>query len=77
MVVTQEFHLARATYLCRAMGIDAVGVSQRDWGKYGPGMMTEQAAREIAARVKAVLDVVIHRRPAVLGASETNPSAHS
>lgn len=77
VVVTQEFHLARATYLCRAMGIDAVGVSQRDWGKYGPGMMTEQAAREIAARVKAVLDVVIHRRPAVLGASETNPSAHS
>jgi len=73
VVVTQEFHLARAIYLCRALGIDAVGVAQPDWGKYASGMMTRQAAREVAARVKAVLDVLMHRRPAVLGGREPLP----
>jgi len=77
VVVTQEFHLARATYLCRAMGIDAVGVSEPDWGKYASGMMAEQAAREVAARVKAVLDVLMHRRPAVLGGPEPLRAANS
>ncbi len=70
VVVTQEFHLARATYLCRSLGIDAVGIAQPDWGKYGSGMMAQQAMREVAARVKAVLDGLIHPRPAVLGPRE-------
>ena len=77
VVVTQEFHLARATYLCRAMGIDAVGVAEPDWGKYGSGMMAEQAAREVAARVKAVLDVLTQRRPPVLGNPEPLRTAGS
>lgn len=70
VVVTQEFHLARATYLCRSMGIDAVGLAQPDWGKYGSDLMTRQALREIVARVKAVADALIHRPPALLGPVE-------
>jgi vancomycin permeability regulator SanA len=70
IVVTQEFHLARATYLCRSMGIDAVGLAEPDWGKYGSGMMARQALREIVARVKAVADTLTHRPPALLGPVE-------
>jgi vancomycin permeability regulator SanA len=76
VVVTQEFHLARATYLCRSLGIDAVGLSQPDWGKYAVNTMFAQAVREVAARVKAVGDILEHRRPAVLGGNKPNP-AHS
>jgi vancomycin permeability regulator SanA len=73
VVVTQEFHLARAIFLCRAVGIDAVGLSEPDWGKYGSGMMFHQAAREVASRVKAVLDAFIQPKPAVLGPHEPLP----
>ncbi|MDQ2991986.1 MAG: YdcF family protein [Candidatus Eremiobacteraeota bacterium] len=73
VVVTQEFHLARATFLCRSLGIDAVGMAEPDWGKYGSGMMTQQALREVAARVKAVLDDIVHPRPTVLGPPERLP----
>lgn len=70
VVVTQEFHLARATYLCRSMGIDAVGLAEPDWGKYGSDLMSRQALREILARVKAVADALVHRPPALLGPVE-------
>jgi len=53
IVISQSFHLPRILYLCRRMGIEAVGVPAdlRDyraiWTPYG---------REALARVKAVLE---------------------
>ncbi len=68
VVVTQDFHIARAVYLCRRMGIDAVGLSLPDWGRYANGTMDAQAAREVLARVKAVIEAdLTKRKPALLG----------
>jgi vancomycin permeability regulator SanA len=57
VLVTQGFHMARALFLCRALGIDAVGLVEPDWGKYDRRLMVRQSLRESAARVRAVLDL--------------------
>ncbi len=54
LVVTQDFHLSRAVYTARKLGLDAFGVvadlqSYRD--------LAPNAAREVLARVKAVLQM--------------------
>lgn len=58
IVVTQDFHLPRAVFLARSLGIDASGF-------IAPG--TERSPyeylREIPASVKAVWDVLSHRIP--------------
>jgi vancomycin permeability regulator SanA len=56
VLVTQAFHLPRALYLCRREGMDAVGLAMPDWGKYDTGLLLREAvAREVLARVKAVV----------------------
>ncbi len=59
VVVTNEFHVARATWLCQQAGLDAVGVfppaSAASWTAAGN-------AREVGAAWKAVLDVWSGRR---------------
>jgi SanA protein len=66
IVVTQGFHLDRALYLCRAMGIDAIGVVA-DRRRYPPSAEAWWSLREIPASVSAWLDVnVLHPEP-VLG----------
>lgn len=67
VLVTQGFHLPRAVYLCRAMGIDAVGLAEPDWSKYEPRMMLGLTLREWLARTRAVIDVALHRRAPLLG----------
>ena len=65
IVCTQEFHLARAVFLARHAGIDAVGIVS-DRRRYG----TEGASRfrELFARSRAVLDVhVLGTEPRSLG----------
>ncbi|MGD1903869.1 MAG: vancomycin high temperature exclusion protein [Geitlerinemataceae cyanobacterium] len=52
-LVTQNYHLPRAVYLCRALGIDAVGFGVRDWGVYTYSGMAEYSLRESIATVKA------------------------
>lgn len=54
VVVTQTYHLPRALYLARSIGIDAVGVSS-DLQPYVRQKWF--SVRESFARVKAVLDV--------------------
>jgi vancomycin permeability regulator SanA len=65
LVVTSDFHLARAVTLCRGLGLDADGVSSscpdctlktRLWNPF----------RETFACWKAVVDLVSGREPAVL-----------
>ena len=65
VVVTQRFHLARATWVARRAGLRAEGVAA-DGHPYGrAGRLA--GAREVVARVKAVADVLERRRPRYLG----------
>lgn len=69
IVVTQSYHLPRAVYLCRSLGIDAAGLGMPDWGRYRLRVMAAVEARELLASVKAVWDAdVSHPTPQVLGA---------
>jgi len=68
VLVTQPFHLGRALFLARRLGIDAVGYAAK------PGLSEEFVRglerREDLARVAAALDVLTHRRPRFVGSSE-------
>lgn len=66
IIVTQEYHLMRAVYVARAMGMEAFGVAsdRRDYGQ----AMTMYKTREIAARNKDFLLVnVLKPKPTFLG----------
>jgi vancomycin permeability regulator SanA len=56
-VITQNFHLPRALYLCNEMGIQTIGLSA-DLRESYHGMWKIQI-REVLARVKAVLEVKV------------------
>lgn len=64
VVVTQEFHLPRALYLARSMGIRAEGVSATRQPYLDDGWYS---VRELAARVKAFAEVAARREPRYLG----------
>jgi SanA protein len=64
VVVTQAFHLPRAIYLARGLGLPAVGV-EADRHHYRAGFQT--ALREAVARTKAFGDMQIGRRLEILG----------
>lgn len=62
IIVTQAFHLPRAVFIARALGLDASGVvaDQR-------GNATYNYLREVPASVKAALDLMFTRVPKYLG----------
>lgn len=65
IIITQEYHLKRAVYLARSLGIDAYGVvaDKQDYR----GMATYKA-REVLARCKAFLNINITKpKPTFLG----------
>jgi SanA protein len=65
LVVTQEFHLARAVYTARTLGLEVTGVVA-DIQPYSNEF--KNAAREKLARVKAILQLhVTHPEPTYLG----------
>ncbi len=66
ILVTQRFHLPRAVFTCRALGIKAVGVVA-DRRAYPPATRAWWTLREAAAWVRAVLDVYLLRPTPVLG----------
>lgn len=66
IITTQTFHLPRAIFLARSMGIDAVGVAATG-RQYPTYYYIRQTIREPLARIKAVLDVVRRRQPKYLG----------
>jgi vancomycin permeability regulator SanA len=53
ILVTQEYHLPRAVYIGRRLGVEAIGVAVRDWGVYRNRSMLEYSLREAIATVKA------------------------
>ncbi len=64
-IISQDFHARRALYIAKRCGIDAVGFSakavRRRW-------FARTHLREIAARVRVVLDVYVFRtKPRFLG----------
>jgi len=63
LICTQDFHIARAVYLARSMGIDAYGYPCGDRGIN----TRSNKLRESLARVKAVLDTAVKRKPKYLG----------
>jgi len=68
VIVTDDFHVARALFLARAKGIQAVGYSS---GEVPSEFSGRSRFREKLARVKAVLDVYLfHTGPKFLGDPE-------
>lgn len=64
IIVTQDFHLPRAVYEARALGMDTVGFSA-DRHEYLSAAFNE--FRESLARVKAFFDVTFQSKPKFLG----------
>ncbi|MDR1747959.1 MAG: YdcF family protein [Spirochaetaceae bacterium] len=66
IITTQQFHISRAVFIARSLGIDAVGyaVSQRTYSK---ALQSQWSIREYLARVKAVIDIMTRRNPRYLG----------
>lgn len=64
IIVTQEYHLYRAVYIARALGLDAYGVSA-DLHTY-PGQLYRDV-REILARCKDVFNTIFRPEPTFLG----------
>jgi SanA protein len=64
LLISQDFHVPRAVTLCRHLGIDADGISAPvDDGTLR--ILWRNRVREIFADVKAVVDAVRNRPPAV------------
>jgi vancomycin permeability regulator SanA len=64
IIVTQKYHLPRALYIAKSLGLDAYGVSadlNRYYGQLGRDI------REAAARAKDMLYCIIKPQPVVLG----------
>jgi len=61
-IVTQSFHLPRAVFIARNLGIEANGVSA-DRGHY----KLFNYFREMAADIKAFINLITHRKPEYLG----------
>jgi len=70
ILVTQRYHLPRALYACRHLGIDAVGVEIPDWERY-PDIKDANMLREELATVKMLWDIhILHPGPAISGKFE-------
>lgn len=73
ILVTTRFHLPRALYVCRRLGVRATGVGAADFGRYTSPAVGWQV-RELFAGVKAVLQVeVLRPKPHFLGPREPYP----
>jgi vancomycin permeability regulator SanA len=64
VIASQDFHLPRAVYIGRSLGLEAYGVSA---DKHIYGNIGASRAREILADVKAFLDVNLSVKPKYLG----------
>ena len=70
VLVTQAYHLPRAVYTCRQLGVEAVGLGTPDWEVY-PGVMIQYTMRESIATLNALLQVhVVRPEPTFLGQFE-------
>ena len=71
ILVTQNFHIARAVYTCQHLGLKAIGLGTPDWERYSDATMRPAVFREMLACVKALLELHILRpKPTFLGKFE-------
>ncbi|MCE7938385.1 hypothetical protein DCC79_10120 [bacterium] len=66
IVVSQGFHVPRALFLCRHVGLDAVAVAA-DRRAYLPSSWAWSQLRELPALAGALVDVIRQRPAAVMG----------
>lgn len=64
IIVTQDFHLPRALYTAKNLGLDAHGFSA-DKGDY----LIKNNLRELLSRPNAFIDILFKRKPKYLGPS--------
>ena len=69
ILVTQKYHMPRAMYLCRSLGIHATGYALDDFNKY-PDLRVSYTAREYVADIKAWWQIFTHAKPKFLGPQE-------
>jgi SanA protein len=62
LIVSQAYHLPRAVFIARSLGLDAYGVDASHGEKY-----ILYSLREIPAYMKALFDLLVHRVPEYLG----------
>lgn len=67
VVVTQKFHLARAVYIGRKLGLDVVGYEAPELVRYRSELKLWWNLRECMARVKAFFEVLFNVKPKYLG----------
>jgi vancomycin permeability regulator SanA len=63
VLVTQRYHLPRALYTCRSLGVDAAGLGTPDWGVYSDGLLLRYNLREGAATLNALWQLHVTRPP--------------
>lgn len=66
IVVTQKFHLPRAVFIARELGMEAYGV-EAETGLYNQFVILKNNVRESFARCKAFVVVAIKPKPTFLG----------
>jgi SanA protein len=66
VIVTQEFHVSRAVYIARSLGLDAVAYAQSQ-KKFAFPTRFRWEVREYLARVKAFVFVLLKPYPRYLG----------
>jgi len=64
IIVTQKFHLPRAIYIARSLGLENYGIIA-DKHKYLKAVYNER--REFLAQIKAFYNVIFHSKPEFLG----------
>lgn len=69
LLVTQQFHLPRALFLCNALGVQAIGVEADNY-RYWPPLLLIWNIREQLATVGAFWDVYVEKPLPVLGKPE-------
>jgi SanA protein len=69
LLVTQSFHLPRALFICRSLGLEAYGVRAENW-RYWPITNLIWNVREQFATVGALMDVYVSRPRPILGEPE-------
>lgn len=71
ILVTQAYHLPRAVYTCRQLGVTATGLGTPDWNRYRQVSMILYTIRETLATVNALWQVhITHPLPRFLGPYE-------
>lgn len=62
LITTQSFHLPRAVFIARRLGMEAYGINA-DVGH----ILFRNYVREALANEKAILNLILHRKPKYLG----------